>query len=182
MWIRASWGASETNRVSGCRFLAVGALLISVSVSGAKAEDGSRSFRDPLIEPFAAFRVGVVASPTASADLGLDITVPRLRAARNWTTRLDVDLAARFNSPSFGSRRDASVFPALCQVYAPGGVNRGRWYLGAGAGPYFGRHSDLGFKLFGGLNTSRTVAFELEGQFPGDGTSRLVAMVRLSAL
>jgi hypothetical protein len=95
--------------------------------------------------------------------------------------RFDVDLSAHFNSRSFGSRRDASAAATFCQVYTLGGVNRGRYFVGAGIGPSFGPRSGLGAKVFAGINFTPVVSLEVEGQLPGDSTTRLVAMLRLSA-
>jgi hypothetical protein len=147
-----------------------------LSKSEAAAEKNS------LDSPFAAFRIGIIASPIASIDGGLDVTFPRLKISEQWVSRLDFDFAARFNSPSFGSRRDASFGLTFCQVYTPGGVNRGRWYGGAGLGYFFGPRSALGGKVFVGTNFTRVVSLEVEGQFPGDSTTRAVLMLRLSAL
>jgi hypothetical protein len=129
-----------------------------------------------------AFRIGVAFSSAASVDGGLDVTFPRLRIGPSWTTRFDLDLTARFKSPSFGSRRDAEAWPSLCQVYTPGGVNRGRWFAGAGAGPSFGPRSGFAGKVFAGVNFSPVVSLEAEAQFPPTTGVRTVIMLRLSAL
>ena len=135
-----------------------------------------------LDSPFAALRLGVVVTPVASVDTGLDITFPRLRIGASWTSRVDLDLSARFDSPSFASRRDAELALSLCQVYTPGGVNRGRYFLGAGLGPSFGPRSGLGGKVFAGMNFTPVVSIEAEVQLPPSAPVRAVLMLRLSAL
>jgi hypothetical protein len=138
---------------------------------------------DPKLDsPFAAFRLGFILSPVASIDGGLDITFPRLRIGEQWTSRVDFDASARFNSRSFGSRRDAELAVTFNQVYTPGGVNRGRFFLGAGIGQTFGPKSGVSGKVFGGVNISRVVSIEVEGQFPPGSPVRLALMGRLSAL
>lgn len=144
--------------------------------------DPTQRTADSLDSPFAAFRLGVIASPVASIDGGLDVTFPRLTIGKDWVSRVDVDLAARFNSRSFGSRRDASVGLTFCQVFTPGGVNRGRLYAGAGFGYFVGPRSGIGSKVFVGTNLTRVIGLEVEGQFPGDSTARLVVLLRISAL
>jgi hypothetical protein len=160
------------------------ALILSLLASCAAVaqSSGSSSLDKKLESTFAAFRIGVIATPVASVDTGLDVTFPQLHIGRAWVTRFDLDLSARFNSRSFGSRRDAEIAVALCQVYTPGGINRGRYFVGAGIGPSFGPRSGLAGKVFAGLNFTPVVSLELEGQFPPDSAVRLTAMLRLSAL
>jgi hypothetical protein len=154
---------------------------MSGGTAGAQSA-GSPSMDTKLDSPFAAFRIGVITSPVASIDTGLDVTFPRLRIGRSWVSRFDLDLSARFNSRSFGSRRDAEIAPTFCQVYTPGGVNRGRFFAGAGIGPWFGPRSGFGGKVFAGINFTPVVSVEVEGQFPPSSAARLAVMVRLSAL
>jgi hypothetical protein len=135
-----------------------------------------------LDSPFAAFRLGLVGTPVLGVDTGLDVTFPRLRLGPAWTTRADLDVSAHLRSRSFGSRRDAVVALSACQVYTPGGVNRGRLFLGAGLGPSFGPHSGLGGKVFAGINVTPVVSLEAEAQLPPNAPVRAVLMLRASAL
>jgi len=155
-------------------------LLFSGPVLGqAKAN----SVPDPKLDsPFATFRLGAAVSPVASVDGGIDVTFPRLRIAEQWASRLDFDLGARFNSRSFGSRRDAELAVTFNHVYTPGGVNRGRFFLGAGIGETFGPKRGISGKVFGGLNFGRVASIEIEGQLPPGSPVRLVLMGRLAAL
>lgn len=157
--------------------------LMTHSGSAALAQSPSGPGIDKKLDsPFAAFRGGIVVSPVASVDIGLDFTFPRLRLGASWTSRLDLDFSARFSSPSFGSRRDAVAAITACQVYTPGGVNRGRYFLGAGIGPSFGPKSGLGGKVFAGINFTPVISLEAEGQFLPESRARAVIMLRLSAL
>lgn len=132
--------------------------------------------------PFASFRGGVVVSPVLSFAGGLDATFPNLGVSRDFAGRFDVDFLTRFNSPSFGSLRDARVGLNFCEVYTPGGVNRGRWYGGAGLGYYFGKVGHFGGKAFIGTNFSPTIGLELGAHFTGAGQAQLAVQMRLSAL
>jgi hypothetical protein len=161
--------------------LAAGLAVLPAAAAIAQAQPGA-SVESKLDSPFAAFRLGAAFSPVASVDVGLDVTFPRLKLGPSWTTRVDLDLTARFSSPSFGSRRDAEVWPSFCQVYTPGGVNRGRLFAGAGAGPSFGPRSGLAAKVFAGINFTPVVSVEAEAQFPPAGGARAVLMLRISAL
>lgn len=148
-----------------------------------RAQSGGSSTIDKKLDtPFASLRIGIVASPAASVDTGLDVTFPRLRIGKSWATRLDIDLSARLSSPSFGSRRDAQAAATFCQVYTPGGLNRGRLFLGAGLGPSFGPKSGLGAKVFAGINFSPVVSLSFEAQFTPGSEVRTVGMLRLAAL
>lgn len=135
-----------------------------------------------LDSPFAAFRLGLVATPVLGVDTGLDVTFPRLRLGPAWTTRADLDLSAYLRSRSFGSRRDAAVALSACQVYTPGGVNRGRLFLGAGVGPWFGPRSGFAGKVFAGINVTPIVSVEAEAHLPPRSPVRAVLMLRVSAL
>ncbi len=161
--------------------VAAGLLTVGCQAAFAQAPDSS-NLDKKLDSPFAAFRIGVVVSPVASVDGGLDITFPRLRIAPSWASRLDLEAAARFNSRSFGSRRDADGLFTICQVYTPGGLNRGRYFLGAGAGVSVGPRSGFGGKVFAGINLSPVVSIEAEGQFVRSSPVRAVLMLRLAAL
>ena len=96
--------------------------------------------------------------------------------------RARIDLSAHFNSRSFGSRRDAAINVSFCQVYTPGGLNRGRYFLGAGIGPSIGPRSGFGAKLFAGINFTPVVSVEAEERFSSAAPARAVLMLRLSAL
>ena len=147
------------------------------------AQDAPASSLDKKLDaPFAAFRAGIAVSPTPGADVGLDVTFPRLRIGRSWCTRADLEFSAHLDSPSFGSRRDAIITLILCEVYTPGGVNRGRWFVGGGMGASFGPRSGLGGKVFAGLNLTSVVSIEAEGQFSPGSPARAVLMLRWSAL
>jgi len=161
--------------------IAAGILVsCSLAANGQEAAD-SRSDRR-LDSPFAAFRAGVVLTPTRDIDAGLDITFPRLRAGREWVTRFDFDGSARIHSASFGSRRDAQLAIDACQEFTPGGVNRGRWFVGGGIGPVIGPRSGFGGKLFAGYNFTPIVSVEAEAQVQARASTRAVLMLRLSAL
>lgn len=161
-------------------FLTMGAGTFSKMAQAQSSADAS--INSKLDSPFAAFRIGVIVSPVASGDTGLDITFPRLRIGRSWVSRLDFDFSARFDSPSFGSPRDAEFAATLCHVYTPGGVNRGRYFVGAGVGPTLGHRFGLGGKVFAGMNFTPVVSLEVEGQFPADTGPREAVMLRLSVL
>jgi hypothetical protein len=161
--------------------LAAGFILVCGAAAHGQSPAGS-PLDKKLDSPFASFRLGAALSPISTVDAGVDVTFPHLRIGTSWTSRLDVEFGARFNSPSFGSRRDAEVSISACQVYTPGGVNRGRYFLGAGLGPSFGPQSGLRGKIFAGLNFSPVVSIEAEAQFPPNSPVRAVFMLRLSAL
>ena len=169
--------------VTGARAsLATAFAMMGAAVSAGAQSKAPIAAPDKLDSPFAAFRLGAALSPVASVDGGLDVTFPRLRLGAAWVTRADVDISARFNSASFGSRRDAELALSLCQVYTPGGVNRGRLFLGGGIGTSFGPQSGLSGKLFVGTNLSQVISIEAEAQFPPRSGVRAVLMLRLSAL
>lgn len=164
-------------------FCLLAAVAICNSCATAIAQSPPTPNTDKKLDsPFAAFRAGAAVSPVASIATGLDITFPRLRIADAWVTRVDVDLSAHFSSPSFGSRRDAEATFSVCQVYTPGGVNRGRYFVGAGFGPSIGPKSGIGGKLLAGINFSPVVSFEVEARFSPQSPVRAVLMVRLSVL
>ena len=135
-----------------------------------------------LATPFATFRLGFSDLPVPTIDGGLDVTFPRLGIAKNWAGRLDLDASARLHSPSFGSTRDAVIALTACQVYTPGGVNRGGIFVGGGIGPSFGAFGGIGGKVFIGTNVTRVLSFELDGQFPGDSSGRIIFLIRGAAL
>jgi hypothetical protein len=161
--------------------LAAGMVMLPGRVALGQAAPDS-SLDKKLDSPFLSFKLGVAVSPVASVDTGFDITFPRLRLGPSWTTRFDLDLTARFNSHSFGSRRDAEIWTSVCQVYTPGGVNRGRYFLGAGLGPSIGPRTGIAGKVFGGVNFTPVVSLEAEAHFPPSSGVRAVLMLRLSAL
>lgn len=168
-------GIRSTSHVgSGFSFANIPRLVLS------KAESLSDS--PDLHSPFASFRIGVITTPVAGIDGGLDISFPQSHFAKRWVTRIDADLSARLISPSFGSRRDAALGLFFCQVYVPQGVNRSHFFGGFGLGPFIGPRSSIGGKIFGGIQVSRVVSLEAEGQFTGESTTRAVLMLRLSAL
>ena len=160
--------------------LSAGFLVLSAAGHAQTAPPASLDKK--LDSPFAAFRAGIVVSPAPNVDVGLDFTFPRLRIGPAWTSRADLEFSARFDSPSFGSRRDAVIALSLCQVYTPGGVNRGRYFAGGGLGGSFGPRSGLSGKVFAGVNLSPIVSVEAESQFPPNARVRAVLMLRLSAL
>ena len=149
---------------------------------GADPQAKRASDFDKLDSPFASFRLGVIVSPVASIDTGLDVTFPRLRLGPSWATRFDLDLSAHFASASFGSRRDAEAAVSLCQVYTPGGINRGRFFAGAGIGNSFGPHTGLSGKVFAGYNFTPVLSVQAEAQFPPNAPIRPALMLRLAAL
>ncbi len=143
----------------------------------------SKSEKERFETPFAAFRLGLAVSPDLGAQVGLDLTFPRLSLGRSWVTRFDLEAQALLTSPSFGSRRDSVFSFNLCQIYSPGGANRSKFYIGGGIGTFYGPFSGtIGGKLFLGSNVSNTVAFELQTLFPGGNSPQVVLGVRLSAL
>ena len=168
-------------RSAHCLVIVVLMLACSLTVS-AQAKTGSGPDRK-LDTPFASFRAGLALAPEASVDVGLDVSFPQVRLfGKSWFSRGDVDLTARLDSPSFGSRRDGEAAISLCQVYAPMGANRGRYFIGAGIGPSFGHRNGIGGKLFVGMNFSSVVSVEADAQFPPGASLRAALMVRLSAL
>jgi hypothetical protein len=134
-----------------------------------------------LDSPFATFRGGIVVSPVLSFAGGLDATFPKLGIHKDFVSRFDVDFLTRFDSPSFGSLRDARIGLNVCEVYTPGGVNRGL-YGGGGVGYYLGRQGHVGGKVFVGTNFSPTVGVEFGPQFTGVGPAQWTLQFRLSAL
>lgn len=168
-------------RPSGLTFVL--ACLLALSHGSVFAQAPAAAGRDSKLDsPFASFRIGVVASPVASIDGGLDVTFPRLRLGPAWASRVDIDVSARFRSRSFGSRRDADVDLNFCQVYTPGGINRGRYFFGAGLGESVGPRSGLSGKLFAGINFTPVFSLTGEAQFLPQSPVRAVLMLRLAAL
>ena len=182
LWIETTFMTINCTGRGVIAALAPFLMLLYGSSSLAQSKSGAAGTDNKLDSPYAALRFGIVASPILGADAGLDVTFPRLSLGKSWSTRLDLDLEARLVSRSFGSRRDGEAYTMLCQVYTPGGVNVGRYFVGAGAGVVFGPHSGLAAKLFAGINISKVVSLELEERFPGDATTRTVVMIRFSAL
>jgi hypothetical protein len=123
-----------------------------------------------------------VVSPVLSFAGGLDATFPKLGIGKEFAARVDVDFLTRFNSPSFGSLRDTKIGLNFCQVYTPGGVNRGRLYGGGGVGYYLGKHGQFGGKAFVGTNFSTTIGLEFGAHFTGSGQTQFALQLRLSAL
>src|SRR4051812_10408876 len=97
-----AWLAAGLMLLCGCAGLAQSAPTSSTDRMEAGVDK-------KLDSPFAAFRLGVAATPVLGIDTGLDVTFPRLRIGPAWTTRADLDLSAHFRSRSFASRRDAVV-------------------------------------------------------------------------
>jgi len=166
------------------RLTGVATIIVGLAVLGpnGRAQTAPASTRDSKLDsPFASFRVGVSASDSKAVDTGLDVTFPKIGTG-SLVTRLDVDLTAHFRSASFGSRRDSELAISLCGVYAPGGINRGRYFLGAGVGPVAGPQSGIGGKVFGGINFNKSISAEVEGQFPPNSPVRISFLLRLAAL
>lgn len=150
-------------------------MALILLAQSAFAQEGSH--RD-FTSPFASFRIGTIFTPVISINGGIDVTFPRWGLRRSWVMRADLDISARFASPSFGSRRDATLGVTLCQVYTPQGVNRGNLYLGGGVGMFTGPDSGIGGKLFFGSNLTRIVSLEVEGRFAGRSSAQVMLMLR----
>ena len=139
-----------------------------LSRNGEKCQFGVISSPVPI-----GIRLGAALSPRVRFDGGVDVTIPGLRVAPGFNTRVDFDaiIAANFHGIS-------TLFPlTIDQIYRIPLPLGSSLYVGGGIGPYFGEVTRFGGKLLiGGTITPR---FGLEGtlyfQGIGDPTTAVQA-------
>ena len=117
-------------------------------------------------------RLGAAVSPRLKFDGGIDVTIPGLSLARNFSTRVDFDAIVDANFGGF-----STLFPlTFDQIYRLALPLGSSLYLGGGIGPYFGERTRFGGKLLiGGTITSH---FGLEGAIHFQGYGDPIATVQ----
>lgn len=123
-------------------------------------------------------RLGAMVSPRLGFAGGVDLTVPKLSILPNWETRIDADVII-VGRPSPLSFNYTTFIPVtINQVYSKGVVSGTRFYFGAGVGPYFGKVTRLGGKVFVGADLTSRLSVEAGVHFSGTGDPLVTGQVR----
>ncbi len=171
-------GASALARVStldtqlhvdSVRQALAGSVLSSSALGGG---GGGISLTNPLDFHI---RLGAMVSPRTKFVGGADVTIPGLGFGTGFSTRVD---AIAIVSANIGGL--STIIPlTINEVYSKGVVTGTRFYGGAGIGPYIGKVTRFGGKLFVGVDVTSRLSGELGIHFSGYGDPLVTLEARL---
>ena len=120
-------------------------------------------------------RLGALVSPRTKFIGGADVTIPGLGFGTNFSTRVDAQAIVSANIGGV-----STIIPlTINEVYSKGVLPATRIYGGVGVGPYIGKVTRIGGKLFVGVDLAAKVSGELGVHFSGYGDPLITLEARL---
>lgn len=126
-------------------------------------------------------RAGYLFGRETGVTFGADITLPRLGVGRGWVGRLDAEVLAPTDAPSFLGQPNTRVGLTFNQVLQSADRRAfRRLYGGLGAGFYVSDRMFLGGKLFAGTALNGLSNIEFDIHLPGESRPFYALLVRFN--